>query len=135
MGRKDLIKLCEDAVVHHTKWMNRDSYCAQLSRRDIYKGLTAGLKFRVVTKDICPDYYSNENTIIIEFTHTVDFDKLKKGKDLRISSLEDYFRDCDPEHKTEMFDGTGIDFDSEYTKSYIPTRKRVKRNGIGNDWY
>jgi len=56
--RKELIEICKDAVVHHTKWKNRDSFSAQKSIQSIYKGLTAGLNFRVVTKEINPDYHS-----------------------------------------------------------------------------
>jgi hypothetical protein len=135
MTREYLIQLCEDAVVHHTKWRNRDSYCAQKSIQDIYKGLTAGLDFRVVTEDINPDYYSGERTLIIEFMQPIDFDKLTNGKHLKISSREDYFRDCDPEYESEMFDGRGIDFHSEYTQSYMPSRKSIEGYGLGNDWY
>lgn len=135
MKRDDLIKLCEDAVVHHTKWKNRDSYTAQNSIKSIYEGLTAGLKFRVLTEEISPTYYSDDRTIIIEFIQPIDFNKLKTAKHLEISSREDYFKDCDPEHDTEMFDGDGIDFYLHYTISYMPTRKRLEDCGAGNDWY
>lgn len=135
MTRKELIKLCEDAVVHHTKWQNRDSFSAQKNLQSIYKGLTAGLRFRIVTKKICPDYHSDNETLIIEFIQPIDLKKLETGKHLDISSLKDYFNDCDPEYNTEMFDGYGIDFDSRYTQSYMPTRNRINECGIGNDWY
>lgn len=135
MSREELIKLCEDAVVHHTKWQDRDSYSAQRNLQSIYKGLTAGLDFRIVTKEINPDYHSDESTIIIEFLQPIDFDKLETGKHLQISSREEYFKDCDPEYESEMFDGTGIEFDSSYTQTYMPTRKRIEEVGIGNDWY
>lgn len=133
--REKLIKLCEDAVVHHTKWENRDSYSAQKGLQSIYKGLTAGLDFRVVTKKHSPDYHSDLHTLIIEFLQPIDLDRLENGKCLEISSLEDYFKDCDPEYNSEMFDGYGIDFDSSYTITYMPSRKRIENAGIGNDWY
>lgn len=133
--REQLIDICEKAVVHHTKWDNRDSYSAQLGVQSLYKGLTAGLDFRVVTKDISPDYHSNDNVIIVEFLQPIDLDKLQNGKELEISSREDYFKDCDPEYDTEMFDGEGIDFRSEYTQTYMPTLDSIEKAGIGNDWY
>lgn len=134
MKRSELIQLCQDAVVHHTKWQNRDSYSAQKSIQSIYKGLTAGLDFRVVTKDINEDYHSDERTLIIEFIQPIDHSKLKDAKNLEISEREDYFRDCDPDYETEMFDGYGIDFLSNYTQTYMPTRKRLEECN-GDDWY
>lgn len=135
MEREELIELCKRAVVHHTKWHNRDSYSAQKSIQSIYKGLTAGLDFRVVTKEIDADYHSDEETLIIEFLQPIDFVKLNEGLDLQISSREDYFKDCDPDYESEMFDGEGIDFESSYTQTYMPTEKRLKDVGNGNDWY
>jgi hypothetical protein len=133
--RKYLIQLCKDAVVHHTKWRDRDSYSSQREIQSIYKALTAGLEYRILTKEISPSYYSDDWSLIIEFLQPIDFKKLETGEFLEISSLEDYFRDCDPEHKGEMFDGEGIDFYSDYTQTYMPTRKRLEKVGTGNDWY
>lgn len=133
--REELIEICKDAVVHHTKWRNRDSYCAQKEIQSIYRGLTAGLDFRIVTKEIDPDYHSHEKTLIIEFLQPIDFDKLENAQNLNISSRDDYFKDCDPDYETEMFDGRGIEFYSDFTKSYMPTRERLEGCGIGNDWY
>jgi len=135
MNRQELIQLCKDAVVHHTKWENRDTYISQKNIQSIYKGLTAGLDYRIITKEIDPDYHSNEEILIIEFTQPINLYNLDKGKYLEISSREDYFRDCDPDYETEMFDGGGIDFDSNYTQTYMPTRKTIELCGIGNDWY
>jgi hypothetical protein len=134
MEREELIKICQDAVVHHKKWSDRDSYSAQKEIQSIYKGLTAGLDFRVVQKEDNPEYHSTEETLIIEFLHPIDEEKLEKGLHLAISSREDYFRDCDPEYEGEMFDGKGIDFESSFTIGYMPTRKRLNRVA-GNDWY
>lgn len=135
LTREELIELCELAVVHHTKWDDRDSYLAQKSIQSIYKGLTAELDFRIVTKEISPDYHSDDDTLIIEFPQPINLDKLKDGKHLQISSREDYFKDCDPNYESEMFKGEGIDFTSSHTSSYMPTRKRIEESGIGNDWY
>lgn len=135
MTREELIQLCKDAVVHHTKWQDRDSYSAQRNVQSIYKGLTAGLEFRIVTKEIDAEYHSDNEVLIIEFMKPIDFNKLDKGLDLEISSREDYFKDCDPEQDTEMFDGDGIDFYSNYTQTYMPTREKINSVGIGNDWY
>jgi len=135
VNRKQLIKICEDAVVHHTKWMDRDSFLAQMKLQSIYKGLTAGLKFRIVTKEIDPEYYSDDKTYIIEFIQPISFIKLNQGKDLLISTRDEYFKDCDPDYESEMFDGDGIDFYSNYTTGYMPTREHLNNVGIGNDWY
>lgn len=134
-SRDELISICKDAVVHHTKWQNRDSYSAQKGIQSIYKGLTAGLKFRVVTKKIDPDYHSNERTLIIEFLQPINFDKLETGLHLDISSREDYFKYCCPDYECEMFDGDGIDFQSRFTKTYMPSRQKLESVGTGNDWY
>lgn len=135
MNRNKLIELCKLAVVHHTKWCNRDSYCAQQGIQSIYKGLTAGLDFRIITKEIDEDYHSNDNILIVEFLQPIDLEKLKNGEKLEISELEEYFEDCDPNHEDEMFSGGDIDFESEFTKTYMPTRKRLEDCGIGEDWY
>ena len=132
--REELISICEDAVVHHTKWHNRDSYSAQLNIRDVYKGLTAGLDFKIITKEDDPFYHSSESTLIISFPQPIDFNKLKEGRYLSISSREDYWRDCDPNMESEMFDGEGIDFYSNFTQTYIPSRSRLDYVK-GDDWY
>lgn len=134
-SRDELISICKDAVVHHTKWQNRDSYSAQKGIQSIYKGLTAGLKFRVVTKKIDPDYHSNDWTLIIEFLQPINFEKLETGLHLDISSREDYFKDCCPDYECEMFDGDGIDFQSTFTQTYMPSRQKLESVGTGNDWY
>jgi hypothetical protein len=134
MNREELIKLCEDSVVHHTKWRNRDSFSAQKGIQSIYKGLTGGLDFEIVTKEIDPDYHSSESTLIIRFPQPIDFDKLNSGLDLKISSREDYFKDCCPSGECEMFDGDGIDFYSDFTQTYMPSRTSVDFYG-GEDWY
>lgn len=134
MERSELIQLCKDAVVHHTKWNDRDSYSAQKSIQSIHKGLTAGLDFRVVTKEIDKSYHSDDEALIIEFIQPIDHDKLDGAEHLEISTREDYFRDCDPDYETEMFEGSGIDFCSSYTQTYMPTRKRLIKSN-GDDWY
>ena len=134
MKRSELIQLCQDAVVHHTKWQDRDSYSAQKSIQSIYRGLTAGLDFRIVTKDIDEHYHSGERNLIVEFIQPIDHTKLREGQHLKISEREDYFRDCDPNYETEMFDGCGIDFSSDYTQTYMPTQKRLDECS-GGDWY
>jgi len=134
-SREELIKLCEDAVVHHTKWQDRDTYSAQKGVQSIYKGLTAGLDYLIVTKEDDNDYHSDEDTLIIEFIQPIDFDKLEKGLELKISSREDYFKDCDPNYDSEMFDSDGINFYNDWCSTYMPTRKKINEVGIGNDWY
>lgn len=127
-SRETLINICKDAVVHHTKWNNRDSYIAQVMLCSIYKGLTAGLNFEIRDD-------SDDKTIYIEFIQPIDFQTLLWRDTLAINSREEYFNDCDPNYETEMFDGIGIDFYSSYTCGYMPTRERLEEVGIGNDWY
>ncbi len=126
--RKILIGICRDAVVHHEKWQNRDSYSSQVLVQSIYKGLTSGLKYKI-TDD------TDDRTIWIYFDEPKNHDFLNKGEYLEISSLEDYFKDCDPNYESEMFTGYGIDFFGNYRGGYLPTRKRLEETGIGNDWY
>ena len=132
--REELIQICVDGVVHHTKWQNRDSFSAQKSLQSVYEGLTAGLDYRIVTKEINPDYHSSKDTLIIEFMQPIDLNKLKEAKHLEISDREDYFKDCDPGHESEMFDGEGIDFYSTSTQTYIPSREKLDFCK-GEDWY
>lgn len=135
MDRETLIQLCKDAVVHHTKWQNRDSFIAQKGLQGIYKGLTAGLSFKILTKENSPDYHSDEYTIIIQFDKVVNQEDLEKGLDLEISSREDFFRDCCPDYECEMFDSDGLDFSDDWVCQFMPSRKRIESVGIGNDWY
>ncbi len=131
--REELIKICEDAVVSHKKWIERDSCSAQNSVKSIYLGLTAGLDYRIVTKEMS-SFHSDELALVIEFLQPINMEMLKTGKVLQISTREQYFKDCDPEYETEMFTKVGIDFSSTFTTSYMPTRERLEFIGIGNDW-
>lgn len=135
MDRETLIQLCKDAVVHHTKWQNRDSFIAQKGIQGIYKGLTAGLSFKILTEENSPDYHSDEYTIIIQFDKVVNQEDLEKGLNLEISSREDFFRDCCPDYECEMFDSDGLDFSGDWVCQFMPSRKRIESVGIGNDWY
>lgn len=128
--REELISICEDAVVHHTRWGNRDSYSSQVLLSDIYYGLTGGVPFEI-------EEDTDDRTIWILFSDDFDSEKLEyEGQHLSISSLEDYRQDCDPGYESEMFDGYGIDFyDKEGRKGgYMPTRKRLEE-ASGDDWY
>lgn len=132
--RNELIKICKDSVVHHTKWKNRDSFISQMGIKSIYKGLTAGLKFRIMGNKEDGDCRTDEGTIWLEFIKPINLNLLKRGLDLNISSIEEYFNECDPLHKTEMFNGQVIDFESDYLRGYMPTRKWLETVGLGNDW-
>lgn len=124
-SRTNLINLCERAVVHHSKWHDRDSNSAQQMISSIYEGLTAGLDFII-------DEETDEETIIIEFIN-IDLNKLKNGIYLPVCDIDDYFAHCDPNHETEMFEGFGIQFDSSYTSGYMPTKKRLDEAN-NDDW-
>jgi hypothetical protein len=122
--RKDLIQICLDGVIHHTKWRNRDSYSAQVQLNDIYNALTANIEYT---------YRVEYETIWIDF-EKASYGDLSDGSYLNISDIEDYFNDCDPERETEMFNSNGIDFQSNYRGGYMPTRKKLDVIE-GDDWY
>lgn len=126
--RKDLIQLCIDAVVPHYKWHDRDSYAAQLSIQSIYEGLTGGVKY---------SYTITNNTIWITFNKPIK-DQLKKSQHLNIDSRDDYFnwflKEYGDNLEPEMFDSIGIDWNSNYLTSYMPTRERLN-NCNNDDWY
>jgi len=124
--REELMNICENAVVHHTKWSDRDSYSAQVMIASVYEGLSAGFDF-VIGKD------TNDKIIYIEFKN-IDMEKLKDARYLSISSREEYFEECDPNYDTEMFVGYGIEFNSSYHCGYMPTQKRLEEVD-GDDWY
>jgi len=128
MDRQVLIQICKDAVVHHTHWSNQESSCAQLSIQSIYKGLTAGLDFKINETE------SDANILTVEFLKPIDFLKLSRADTLKVSTREEYYRDCDPSKNTIMLCGTGINFHSNITQSYMPTRKRLSEVG-GLDWH
>jgi hypothetical protein len=131
-SRDELISICLDAVVHHSNWHDRDSYTAQLSIQDIYKGLTAGLEYEVTYES---EWDISDVCYTVSFLKPIDKDKLNQfGRYLEISSLEDYRNDCDPDYETEMFDGEGIDFNSDWLSSYMPTREKLEKAN-GGDWY
>lgn len=48
--RQDLIRLCEDAVVPHKKWGNRDTSDAHRQLGEAWALLKAGCKFEISTK-------------------------------------------------------------------------------------
>lgn len=127
MKRDDLVKICIDSVVPHFNWSDKESYLAQLSIKSIYKGLTAGLSFKIKSKD--------KSKIVIEFLKPVDLMLLSRlGIELKVSTRDEYFRDCDPKIKTEMLNGIGINFHSNNTEGYMPTSSRLKEVG-GNTWH
>ena len=124
--REELIEICKNSIVHHTKWNDRDSHIAQCEINSIHEGLTAGFDFKI-------DKETDDETIWISFVN-IDFNKIDNGESLEINDVEDYFRDCDPEYETEMFEGYGIDFKSNYTRGFMPTRKKLN-DSDGEDWY
>jgi hypothetical protein len=126
--REDLIQLCRDSVVPHQKWNNRDSYSSQVGVQSIYAGLTGGVPFT---------YNIEGDTIWITFEKPTKEQK-SKFEYLPIDSREDYFEwyrtEYGDEYESEMFDGYGIDWNSDYLSSYLPTRERLERVD-GDDWY
>ena len=127
--REELIQLCRGAVVHHTKWGDRDSYSSQVNIQEAYRALTAGWDFELSFDE--PK--TNSRTIWVKFKPVEGVDVIRDGEWLNISSRYDYFEDCDPEYETEMFDSYSETFKEPFT-SYIPTRERLDQSA-GGDWY
>lgn len=124
-SRQELIEICLDAVVDWSKWTDRDSYSAQKSIQSIYEGLTAGLEYDI-TRDENNAYYH------IDFTQPINLTMLdQEGKYLEISSRDEYWEENG--YESEMFDSYGIDFRTEYTSSYMPTREFLNYVD-GQDW-
>lgn len=67
-NRKWLIHLCEKAIVNHENWANRDSANAQAQVGRLWAYLSAGLPFRILTKQNCQNglYVTNDRIIWIE---------------------------------------------------------------------
>jgi trehalose-6-phosphate synthase len=128
LTRKQLIELCQKAVVHHTKWNDRDSYLAQKSVQSIYAGLTGNVSYTYTIED---------NSIWITFKKPTKEQK-DKFEYLSIDSIEDYFEwyknEYGDRYLPEMFDGYGIDWNSDYLSSYLPTPERLEEVN-GSDWY
>ena len=129
--REELIRICEDAVVSCSKWHDRDSHMAQMEISDIHSLLCIGCDYVI-------DKNTNENTIYITFKNITVEQKSNSWKNcLSIDSVEDYFNwyrneygeDC----TSEMFEGHGIDLNSNYWGGYMPTRKRLEEAN-GGDW-
>ena len=124
--REELIQLCRDAVVHHTKWGDRDSYSAQKGVQEVYRALTAGWDFEIRLKH---PVNSTSRTIWITLTPVEGADVFRDGEWLNISSREEYFEDCDPEYETEMFDTYPETFKEPFT-AYLPTRERLDHAAV-----
>lgn len=105
--RKDLIVLCELAIVPEKKWCDRDSSSAQRQLGEALVLLKAGCEFKVLTEENCRkgnSCISNDDTIWIDITFD-GFHAFEEGSDCR---------------ESETF--------------YIPTKQRMER-GKGGDWY
>ena len=126
--REDLIQICRNSVVPHQKWNNRDSYSSQVGVQSIYEGLTGSVPFT---------YTIDGDTIWITFEKPTKEQK-DKFEYLPIDSREDYFEwyrnEYGDDYEPEMFDGNGIDWNSNYLSGYLPTPERLERVD-GDDWY
>jgi len=124
-SREELIQICKDAVVEFHKWLDRDSYLAQVNINSIYMGLCAGVEYSYKVED--------NRTIWINFKKPTETQRKKLlNNQLDIDSLEDYREEYG--YDTEMFDGYGIDWNGHYLGGYLPTRERLIE-ADGGDWY
>lgn len=126
-SREELIAICQDAVVPCEKWRNRDSRCSQVQISDIHALLCVGAEFEIGGD-------TDDYTIWICFKNLTDEQKAKRLEyRLAIDSREDYFKKCDPNYESEMFESDGIDVNCLY-EVYMPTRERLEQVK-GEDWY
>lgn len=124
MKRKDLIAICEKAVVHFDKWHDRDSNAAQINLNSIYQGLKAGVNYtiRIETSTIWVDFKQPTAKQLVRLN----------SFSLPISTLEDYRAKYG--YENEMFESDPIDFENDYRTGYLPTQERL--NSVkGGDWY
>ena len=67
--RDDLIRLCEQAIVPHDKWRNRDSPSTQEGIGKAWAFLRAGCDFHILTDEDNEFCVTDERTIWVEITH------------------------------------------------------------------
>ena len=110
--RKELIEICEQAVVSQEKWSNRDSASSHIGIGTCWALLKAGCKFEIKITEDGDGCYTDDRTIWIQFwvkdfawfEHCYDDDESKDG----LENNEYHF--------------------------YLPTLKRLKA-AKGKDWY
>lgn len=118
--KKQLISICEDAIVQQEKWADRDSFSSQLQLGQALVLLKAECKFEIITRENADSYstcYSDEDTIWIKF-----WAKNFKWFDILDGDTEEY-----PNGLSCFDNGDDLMF-------YLPTRKRLEKKK-GKDWY
>ena len=126
MTKKELIQLCENAVVPCEDWRDRDSASAQNNIYEIFIRLMADI----------PYTYSIEGdtTIWIDFTKpTEEMIKNIKKQHLCVDTVSDYRERVSDDPNDEMFE-PGYPPSSEKYSGYMPTQKRLN-DKIDEDWY
>lgn len=113
--RKELIEICESAIVSQNKWNDRDSASSQIDIGKCWALLKAGCKFEISTKDNekISQCITDDKTIWIQFW-VKDFC---------------WFDTLDAD-SSELPDGIK---NSDYF-FYLPTKKRLEESK-GKDWY
>lgn len=104
--REKLIKICEEAIVPQSKWLDRDSPRSVSKVGEVWAYLKVGCEFVVIEAPTCKGdkCVTDDRTIWLEITHE-DFHSMEGDRD---------------ELMAETF--------------YLPTEARLKAAG-GEDWY
>lgn len=112
--RKELIEICESAIVSQKEWSDRDSASSQIDVGKCWALLKSGCKFEIATKDEeINRCITDDKTIWIQFW------------------VKDFcWHDTLDGDEEEYPDGVQ---NSDYF-FYLPTKKRLEESN-GNDWY
>lgn len=126
--REELIALCEQGFVGETNWHNRDSAKAMMQLGEAYALLKAGCEFRILRGD--------ETNNDPRAGHQKRGDMSWKGmaSDKNTWWVQFFVQGFDFHENGGPEFNDGYDFRQEET-AYIPTALRLKKRGIGEDWY
>lgn len=111
-SRKELIDICEQAIVQQKDWSDRDSASSHLGIGKCWALLKAGCEYEILFTKDGKGCSTNEDTIWIQF-YVHDFQWFEYG--------------------SESFDDKRGNADLDY-HFYLPTEEHLKKAN-GKDWY
>ena len=125
-NKKELIELCERAVVPCERWNNRDSASSQNGLYEIYIRLNADIPYTYTIE--------NERTIWISFEKpTKEQEENMYRYNLCVDTVDDYRERVSNDPDDEMFYPGYYPFNEPFS-TYMPTKKRLDE-ASGEDWY